>query len=85
MLRSRNAGVGSALPRTCVPNTELEDKLETSDAWIRQRTGIGQRYIAKDDETSASLGEAAARAALEDAGMTPDDIDLIIDAPRRRI
>jgi len=80
MLRSSIAGVGSALPRTCVPNTELEEKLETSDAWIRQRTGIGQRYIAQDDETSASLGEAAARAALDDAGMTPDDIDLIIVA-----
>ncbi|MEO1745106.1 MAG: 3-oxoacyl-ACP synthase, partial [Pseudomonadota bacterium] len=77
MLRSVVAGVGSALPRTVVPNAALEQKLETSDAWIRQRTGIAQRYVAEADETSASLGESAARAALADANLTPDDIDLI--------
>ena len=52
--------------------------LETSDEWIVQRTGIRQRHIAGDDETTASLGEAAARAALDHAGLTPDDIDLIV-------
>jgi 3-oxoacyl-[acyl-carrier-protein] synthase-3 len=52
--------------------------VETSDEWIAQRTGIRQRHIAADDETTASLGEAAARAALDSAGLTPADIDLIV-------
>jgi 3-oxoacyl-[acyl-carrier-protein] synthase-3 len=59
-------------------NAEFEGTLETSDEWIAQRTGIRQRYIAAEDETTASLGEAAARAALANAGLTPDDIDLIV-------
>ncbi len=59
-------------------NADLEGVVETSDEWIVQRTGIRQRHIAADDETTASLGEAAARAALASAGMTADDIDLIV-------
>jgi 3-oxoacyl-[acyl-carrier-protein] synthase-3 len=59
-------------------NTDFEGVLETSDEWIAQRTGIRQRHIASDDETTASLGEAAARAALDNAGLTPADIDLIV-------
>jgi len=59
-------------------NADFEGMVETSDEWIVQRTGIRQRHIAADDETTASLGEAAARAALENAGLTPDDIDLIV-------
>jgi 3-oxoacyl-[acyl-carrier-protein] synthase-3 len=59
-------------------NADFEGMVETSDEWIVQRTGIRQRYIAADDETTASLGEAAARAALDAAGLTPDDIDLIV-------
>lgn len=59
-------------------NADFEGMVETSDEWIVQRTGIRQRHIAADDETTASLGEAAARAALADAGLTPDDIDLIV-------
>jgi 3-oxoacyl-[acyl-carrier-protein] synthase-3 len=59
-------------------NTDFEGVLETSDAWIVQRTGIRQRHIASDDETTASLGEAAARAALTNSGLTPADIDLIV-------
>jgi 3-oxoacyl-[acyl-carrier-protein] synthase-3 len=54
--------------------------VETSDEWIVQRTGIRQRHIASDDETTASLGEAAARAALADAGLMPEDIDLVLVA-----
>ncbi|MEQ8401629.1 MAG: beta-ketoacyl-ACP synthase III [Roseitalea porphyridii] len=80
MIRTAIRGVGSALPKRVVPNSELEERLETSDAWIRQRTGIAQRYVAGDDETTASLGEAAARAALDDAGIGIDAIDLIIVA-----
>jgi 3-oxoacyl-[acyl-carrier-protein] synthase-3 len=71
-------GVGSALPRRIMKNTDFEGIVETSDEWIAQRTGIRQRYIAGDDETTASLGEAAARAALDNAGLTAADIDLIV-------
>jgi len=63
-----------------VLNKELEGVVDTTDDWIVQRTGIRQRYVAGEDETTCSLGEGAARAALEKAGMTPDDIDLIIVA-----
>ncbi len=59
-------------------NADFEGMVETSDEWIVQRTGIRQRYIAADDETTASLGEAAARAALANADLTPADIDLIV-------
>jgi 3-oxoacyl-[acyl-carrier-protein] synthase-3 len=59
-------------------NADFEGMVETSDEWIAQRTGIRQRHIASDDETTASLGEGAARAALADAGLRPDDIDLIV-------
>ena len=78
MIRSVVRGVGTALPRRIMKNAEFETLMETSDEWIAQRTGIRQRYIASEDETTASLGEAAARAALDNAGLTPDDIDLIV-------
>jgi 3-oxoacyl-[acyl-carrier-protein] synthase-3 len=71
-------GNGAALPRRIMKNADFEGMVETSDEWIVQRTGIRQRHVAADDETTASLGEAAARAALDSAGMTPADIDLII-------
>jgi 3-oxoacyl-[acyl-carrier-protein] synthase III len=78
MMRSVVRGVGAALPRRVMKNADFEGVVETSDEWIVQRTGISERRIASDDETTVSLGEAAARAALDNAGMTPDDIDLII-------
>ena len=78
MIRSVVRSVGKSLPRRVMKNTDFEGVLETSDAWIVQRTGITQRHIAADDETTASLGEAAARAALDAAGLTADDIDLIV-------
>jgi 3-oxoacyl-[acyl-carrier-protein] synthase-3 len=71
-------GNGAALPRRIMKNADFEGMVETSDEWIVQRTGIRQRHVASDDETTASLGEAAARAALDSAGLTPADIDLII-------
>jgi len=71
-------GNGAALPRRIMKNADFEGIVATSDEWIVQRTGIRQRYIAADDETTASLGEAAARAALASAGLTPADIDLIV-------
>ncbi|MEO1985776.1 MAG: beta-ketoacyl-ACP synthase III [Martelella sp.] len=80
MTRSVVCGFGSALPRRVVTNEELQKLVDTSDSWIQQRTGIKQRYIAGEGETTASLGEAAARAALANAGLNPDDIDLIVVA-----
>jgi 3-oxoacyl-[acyl-carrier-protein] synthase-3 len=78
VIRSVVRGVGSALPRRIMKNSDFEGVVETSDEWIAQRTGIRQRHIASDDESTASLGEAAARSALQNAGLTPADIDLII-------
>ncbi|RUT94890.1 ketoacyl-ACP synthase III, partial [Mesorhizobium sp. USDA-HM6] len=65
-------------PRRIMKNADFEGMVETSDEWIVQRTGIRQRHVAADDETTASLGEAAARAALDSAGLKPADIDLIV-------
>ncbi|MCR4267013.1 beta-ketoacyl-ACP synthase III [Nitratireductor sp. ZSWI3] len=78
MIRTVVRGIGSALPRRIMKNAEFEKLVDTSDEWIVQRTGIRQRHIASEDETTASLGEAAARKALDSAGLTPDDIDVII-------
>lgn len=80
MIRSVVCGYGAALPKRVVTNQELEKSVDTTDEWIVQRTGIRQRYIAGDDETSASLGAEAARAALANAGLTVADIDVIIVA-----
>ena len=80
MIRSVVRGYGSCLPEKVVTNFELEDVVETTDEWIIQRTGIKQRYIAGDHETTCSLGAGAARAAFERAGMDAKDIDLIIVA-----
>lgn len=78
MIRSVVRGVGASLPQRVMKNAEFESLVDTSDEWIVQRTGITQRYIVSADETTASLGEAAARAALASANLTPDDIDLIV-------
>ncbi|APG84056.1 3-oxoacyl-ACP synthase [Sinorhizobium americanum CCGM7] len=80
MIRSVVRGFGAALPKRVMTNKEMESNVETSDEWIVQRTGIRQRHIAGEGETTASLGEGAARAALTRAGMTADDLDLIIVA-----
>ena len=71
-------GTGSALPRTRVSNAELAEKVDTSDEWIVERTGIHFRHIAEDDETTSSLATEAARNALDAAGMDAKEIDLII-------
>ncbi|MEM6913138.1 MAG: beta-ketoacyl-ACP synthase III [Pseudomonadota bacterium] len=70
-------GVGSALPASVVLNDERAKNVDPSDAWSHERTGIRQRYIASENETTVSLGTKAAQRALNDAGMTPDDIDLV--------
>jgi 3-oxoacyl-[acyl-carrier-protein] synthase III len=79
-LRSVVAGTGSCLPEQVVTNADLAARVDTSDEWIVQRTGIRQRHIAAAGETTAVLGTRAARAALDDAGLTGDDIDLVICA-----
>ena len=78
MRRSVVVGIGAALPANAVSNADLERRMDTSDEWIRQRTGIEQRYIAAEGETTTDLGERAARAALDDAGLAVADIDLIV-------
>lgn len=78
MIRSIIRGVGSALPKRSLSNDEIAKFVETSDSWIVQRTGIHQRYIANENETTVSLGVEAAQAALINAGLTIKDIDCII-------
>ena len=77
-LRSVVKGVGAALPKRRVDNAELAEKVDTSDEWIVERTGIRSRYIADDTETTASLAADAARRALDHAGMVAEEIDLIV-------
>jgi len=79
-LRSVVVGCGSALPAKVVTNAELAERGDTSDEWIVQRTGITRRHIAAPDETTSTLGAKAARAALDDAGLSGADIDLVICA-----
>nr|WP_322597132.1 beta-ketoacyl-ACP synthase III [Sphingomicrobium astaxanthinifaciens] len=78
MIRSVVKGSGSALPRRCVSNHELAETVDTSDEWIIERTGIRQRYIADDTETTASLATDAARRALEAAGVEASGVDIIV-------
>lgn len=78
MRRSRIAGTGSYLPSRIVTNAELAERMETSDEWIRQRTGIGQRHVAAEGETTSMLATKAAEAALAHAGLKAADIDLIV-------
>ena len=76
--RSLLAGVGAYLPARIVTNDELAARLETTDAWIRERTGIRQRHIAAPHETCAFMATAAARGALAQAGAEPSEVDAIL-------
>jgi 3-oxoacyl-[acyl-carrier-protein] synthase-3 len=76
--RSIVAGCGSYLPAKVLTNAELAQRLDTSDEWIRQRTGIGQRYIAADGELTSDLATKAADAALTQAGVSASAVDLIV-------
>ena len=80
MIRSTVIGCGSYTPKKAMKNSDFEDFLETSDEWIVQRTGIHQRHIAAENETTADLAEHSARAAMADADISADDLDLIIVA-----
>lgn len=75
---SRIAGTGKYLPERILTNADLEKMVETTDEWIRSRTGIEHRHIAADDEATSDLAYKASLAALENAGLTPSDIDLVI-------
>lgn len=75
---SRIAGTGKYLPERVLTNFDLEKMVETSDEWIRTRTGIERRHIAADNEFTSDLACHAARAAIADAGLTPADIDFIV-------
>ena len=75
---SRIAGTGSYLPDQVVTNFDLEKKMDTTDEWIRSRTGIERRHIAAEGQTTVDMAEHAARRAIESAGVTPAEVDLIV-------
>ncbi len=80
MIYSRIAGTGSYLPSRIVKNAEFAQTLDTSDEWIRERTGIAQRHIAEESQTSSDLALEASRAAIQAAGVQAGEVDLIIVA-----
>ncbi|MGL4975700.1 MAG: 3-oxoacyl-ACP synthase, partial [Bosea sp. (in: a-proteobacteria)] len=79
-LRSVVRGTGSCLPERILTNAELSTMVDTTDEWIVQRSGIRERHIASEAETTGVLGLVAAKAALANAGMDASEIDLIIVA-----
>lgn len=78
MTHAAITGVGAYLPERIVTNDDMAKMVETSDEWIRTRTGIRERRIAAEDQATSDLGVGAARAALADAGLEPADIDLLV-------
>ncbi len=78
MIYSRIVGTGSYLPPRVVTNAEIAAQLDTSDTWIRERTGIAQRHIADESQASSDLALEASRAALAAAGVLPQEVDLIV-------
>ena len=79
-IRAVVRGVGHYLPERIVPNSEFEETLDTSDEWIKARSGIERRHFAAEGETTSDLAVAAANGALKDAGLSADDMDAIIVA-----
>ena len=77
MIYSRIAGTGSYLPKKIITNQDLEKMVDTTDEWIRTRTGIERRHVAADGETTVDLAEHAARRALDAAGIAPAEVDFI--------
>ncbi|MEQ9561623.1 MAG: beta-ketoacyl-ACP synthase III [Woeseiaceae bacterium] len=78
MIYSRIAGTGRCLPERIMTNADLEKMVDTTDEWIRTRTGVERRHVAREDETTSDFCLGAAKIALEDAGVTAEDIDLLI-------
>jgi len=85
MIYSKIAGTGSYLPERVMHNKEFEKLVDTSDEWIRERTGIGARRIAADDQPTSELCAAAVRAACSDAGVEVDSIDALVVATTIRL
>ena len=79
-MRSRILGTGSYLPEAVLTNFDLEKRMDTSDAWIRERTGIARRHVADESQTSSDLALEASKQALQAAGVAASDIDLIVVA-----
>jgi 3-oxoacyl-[acyl-carrier-protein] synthase-3 len=79
-IRARIAGLGKYLPERVLTNQDLERLVETSDQWIQERTGVRERHVAADGETASTMGIEAGRQALEQAGVDPGEVDLIIAA-----
>ena len=77
-MKSVIVGFGGALPQRCIKNDELPSSLNTSDEWISQRTGIKQRYVIGEGESTATLATEAAKESLDHAKVSPSDIDLIV-------
>jgi 3-oxoacyl-[acyl-carrier-protein] synthase-3 len=77
---TRITGIGSYVPETCVTNDDLAKRVGTSDKWIVQRTGIRTRFLLRDDELPSEMGVAAGRRALERAGVSAGDVDLLLVA-----
>src|SRR3989304_3516753 len=80
MVRARIIGTGSYVPKRVLTNHDLEKMIETSDEWITERTGIKERRIAAEGETTSDMAAKAAKKALEMAGIEPDEIDTVIVA-----
>src|SRR5688500_2326285 len=80
LLRAALTGTGRCLPERILRNEDFPPSLETSDEWIRTRTGIRERRIAGPEENTFTLGVKASRAALEAANLSPEDLDLIVCA-----
>jgi 3-oxoacyl-[acyl-carrier-protein] synthase-3 len=78
MIRAVVLGTGAYLPQRIMTNAEMEALVQTSDEWIRERTGITKRHIAADGEVTSDLGVKAAQQAIQNAGIAPDSIDLVI-------
>jgi 3-oxoacyl-[acyl-carrier-protein] synthase-3 len=78
MIYSKIAGTGRYLPERILTNADLEKMVDTSDEWIRTRTGVERRHVASEDQTTSDLCVEAAQIAMDSAGVTVDDIDLII-------
>ena len=80
MTQSILRGVGSYLPEKVLTNKDLEENIDTTDEWIKERTGISQRHVAAENEYTSDLAVVAAKKALKNAEMSIQDIDLIIVA-----
>ena len=78
MTYSRIVGTGRYLPERIMTNFDLEEMVETSDEWIRTRTGVERRHVVEDDQTTSDMCVESAKQAMDDAGIKPTDIDMVI-------